>query len=98
MAVMASSPYIADASRWNHPIFSITVRYLPFGDKVIAISIIAINLLANLGQVILAVGILDVGHQLRPFAHQMHPAPAQIPRGTHFRRIHIRLWEHPATE
>src|SRR5262245_65952574 len=42
MAVMASSPYIADASRWNHPIFSITVRYLPFGDKVIAIRIMAI--------------------------------------------------------
>src|SRR4029453_14940102 len=42
MAVMASSPYIADASRWNHPSFFITVRYLPFGDKVIAIRIIAI--------------------------------------------------------
>jgi hypothetical protein len=54
--------------------------------------------LPNLGQVILAVGLLDRGQQLRPCAPQMHPPPEQIPCGAHGGRIDIRLGEHPATE
>jgi hypothetical protein len=56
------------------------------------------DLLADLGQVILASGLLDVGSQLRPFAHQMHAAPEEISRGPHLGGVHIGLGQHAATQ
>jgi hypothetical protein len=47
------------------------------------------QLLADLGQIILAIDILHMGQQLGPCAHQRHPAPAQIPRGPHGSGIDI---------
>jgi hypothetical protein len=33
------------------------------------------NILPKLGQIVLAVSLLDVGQQLRPFAHERHATP-----------------------
>ena len=52
------------------------------------------KLFPNLGQVVLAIGVLAMRQQLSPFAHEMYPAPEEVARGTHLRRIHICLWEH----
>jgi hypothetical protein len=56
------------------------------------------DLLANLGPVILAVGIVDVGSQLRPLAHQGHPSPEEIAGRPHRGGIHLGWREHPAPE
>src|SRR5882672_4819807 len=42
MAVMSLSPSTAGASHFHYPISSITVRYSPFWDKMMAIGIIVI--------------------------------------------------------
>src|SRR5215210_3681214 len=41
-------------------------------------------------QVVLAGGVLDVGDQLRAFAHQVIAPAQQIARGAHLGRIHVR--------
>jgi len=39
-----------------------------------------------------------MGQQLRPFAHQMHPAPEQITGGPHGSGIDIGLGQHTPSE
>jgi hypothetical protein len=57
------------------------------------------HLLANRGQVVLAVGLLDMGEYLGSCAHEMYPAPEEIPGGAHRRGIDVGLREHaPAQE
>jgi hypothetical protein len=56
------------------------------------------KLLADLGQVVLAVRILDVGPELGPFAREMHPAPEHVSGGTPLSRIDRGLREHAAAE
>ena len=68
----------------------------PLSDT-IAVRLIG-DLLADFGQVILASGMLDVGSQLRPCAHQMHAAPEEISRGPHLGGVHIGLGQHAATQ
>jgi hypothetical protein len=68
----------------------------PLGDAV-AVRLVG-NLLANLGQVVLTIGILDVPEQLRALAHQVHPAPEQVTGGAHRCRRDRGLRDHPAAE
>jgi hypothetical protein len=56
------------------------------------------ELFADLGQVILAVRLLDMGQQLSPFPHEMHPASEQVSRGAHLGWIDIGLRDHAAAE
>jgi hypothetical protein len=56
------------------------------------------QLLADLREVILTVGILNVGQQLGPLAHQMTAAPEQVPGGPHLRGIDVGLRQHPAAQ
>lgn len=56
------------------------------------------DLLADFGQVILASGMLDVGSQLRPVAHQMPAAPEESSRGPQRGGVHIGLGQHAATQ
>jgi hypothetical protein len=56
------------------------------------------DLLADLGQVILAVGVLDMGQQFGPFAPEIDPAPEQVPGGAHRGGIARGLGEHPTAE
>ena len=43
------------------------------------------------GQVVLAVGVLDMPKEFGPFAHEMHPASEQVSGRTHLSRVHIGL-------
>jgi hypothetical protein len=52
--------------------------------------------LPDLGEVVLAVGMLDVGEKLGAFARQMQAPPEEVPGGTHRGGIDRRLGEHPA--
>lgn len=56
------------------------------------------DLPADLGQVVLAVGVLHVGQQLRPFAHQAHPPAQQVAGGAHLRWINISQREVPTAQ
>jgi hypothetical protein len=56
------------------------------------------DVLADLGEVILAVGIVPVGSQLCAFAHQMRPPPQEVTGGAPLRWRHIGLWEHAAAQ
>jgi hypothetical protein len=56
------------------------------------------ELLADFGQLVLTVGILDMSQQGRALAHERHPTPQQVPGGPHLGRINVRLGEHPPTE
>jgi hypothetical protein len=56
------------------------------------------QLLPNLGEVLLAIGMLDVAQQLRPPPGAIHPAPQQVAGRTPLGRLDIRLREHPAPE
>jgi hypothetical protein len=56
------------------------------------------QLLADLGQVILAVRLLEMGQSLGPCAGQMHAAPEEVSRGPYSGGIDIRLGEHPAPQ
>jgi hypothetical protein len=68
----------------------------PLGDS-LAVGFLR-NLFADLGQVILAVGILDMGEQLGACAREMQAPPQEITGRTHLRRIDIRLGQHAATQ
>jgi hypothetical protein len=50
--------------------------------------------LAALGPVVLAVGVLAVSEELRPFPRERQPAPEEIPGGAHLGRIDRGLGEH----
>jgi hypothetical protein len=56
------------------------------------------NLLPDLGQVVLTVGVLDVGQALGPCAREIQAAPEQIPGGAPLGRIHLGVGAHPATQ
>jgi hypothetical protein len=53
---------------------------------------------AELGEVILAVGLLDMSSQLCALAPQVHPSAEPVAGGTHRGRVGIGLWEHAAPE
>jgi hypothetical protein len=63
----------------------------------IAIGLVS-DLLPNFGQVILAVGILDMSSELSAFAHQVDTASQQVAGGTHLSRIDIGLGEHATAQ
>jgi hypothetical protein len=67
-----------------------------FGHPV-AIGLVG-NLLADLGQIVLAIGILHMGQEFSAFAHQVGAAPQQITGGAHRSRIDIGLWEQTASQ
>ena len=56
------------------------------------------DLLANLREVVLTIGIVDVREQLCALAHEMHPPLQEIPGGSHISGIDIGLGEHAAPE
>jgi hypothetical protein len=56
------------------------------------------QLLADLRQVVLPVGILDMGQEFSPLAHEMHAAAQQVPCGPHGSGIDIGLGQHAAAE
>jgi hypothetical protein len=56
------------------------------------------NLFPDLGQVVLTVGVLDVGQERGPFPREIQAAPEQIPGGAHLGRIHLGLGAHAATQ
>ena len=56
------------------------------------------DLFADLGHVVLAVGLLDMRQELRPFARKMPPAPEEIPGGPHLGGIDVGLREHTPAE
>lgn len=49
------------------------------------------DFLADLGQVILTIGSLDMGQQGCALAHERHSTPQQVPGGTHLGGIHVGL-------
>jgi len=55
-------------------------------------------LCADLGHVVLAVGVLDLRQQLSAFPHEMYPAPEQIPGRPHCRGRDLGLGQHTATQ
>jgi hypothetical protein len=59
---------------------------------------LARELLMDLRQIVLTVGILNMCQELSPFAHEMYSAPKQVARGPHLGRIDIRLRQHPAAQ
>lgn len=52
----------------------------------------------DLGQIVLAVGVMDVGQQLGTLAHQVHAAPEQIAGRSHRSGIDIGHRKHPAAK
>ena len=52
------------------------------------------ELRADLGQIVLTVGWLDMRQQLSPVAHQMHSPPEPVARGPHVGGIDVRLRQH----
>jgi hypothetical protein len=54
--------------------------------------------LADLGQVLLRIGLLDMGQELGAFAHQVCAASKQITGRAHLGRIDIGFWKHAAAE
>ena len=56
------------------------------------------ELLADRREVVLTIGILDMGQELGPFAREMQPAPEQVSGGTPLSRIDRGLREHAAAE
>jgi len=49
------------------------------------------DLFTDVGQIVLAVGILDMSQEFGAFAHQMGAAPEQVAGGAHLSRIDISL-------
>jgi hypothetical protein len=56
------------------------------------------QLLANLGEVVLTVGVLDMGQEFRPLAHQMTTAAEQIASRPHRGRVNVGHGKHPAAQ
>jgi len=56
------------------------------------------NLLTKRGQVVLAVGVLDMGQSLGALAHQAYPAPEEITGRTHLSGRDVGLREHAPTQ
>ena len=56
------------------------------------------DLLANIGQIVLPIGLLDMRQQLSPFPHEMHPPPKQVAGGSHLRGIDVGLGQHATTQ
>ena len=56
------------------------------------------NLLADLGHVVVAIGMLPMGQECSAFAHQGGAAPAQVTGGAHLRWRDRGLREHPAPQ
>jgi hypothetical protein len=56
------------------------------------------DLFADGGQVILAIGILDMGQEFGAFVRQMHATLEQVTGGTHLGGIDISLREHTTTQ
>src|SRR5262252_9372337 len=54
------------------------------------------DFLADLREIVLAVGVLHMGQQLRAFAHQIHAAAKQVPARSHLGRIDIGHRQHTA--
>src|SRR5215475_15647676 len=53
------------------------------------------DFLADLGQIVLTVGVLHMGQQLRAFAHQVHAAAKKIPSRSHLGWIDVSHRQHP---
>jgi hypothetical protein len=56
------------------------------------------QLFADLGKMVLTLGILNVGQKFRSFPHQVAAAAQQSTGGAHLWRIHLGLGEHAASE
>jgi hypothetical protein len=56
------------------------------------------NMLPKIEQIVLAVGLLDVGQQLCPFAYERHAPPQQVPGRTHRGGIDVGLRKHAPAE
>ena len=56
------------------------------------------ELLLELGQVVLAVGVLDVGQELGAFASEVQTAPQEIPGGPHLGRVDVGLGDHATAQ
>jgi hypothetical protein len=56
------------------------------------------HLFPDLRQVVLTVGVLDVGQEFGSLPREIQAAPKQIPGGAPLGRIHIGLGEHPAAQ
>lgn len=50
------------------------------------------------GQIVLVEGVLDVGHELAPFAGEMQATAKQVPRGPHLGRVGVGLGQKTSTE
>jgi hypothetical protein len=56
------------------------------------------DLLANLGHVVLPVGLLHMRQQLGPFPHERHAPPQQVPGSTHRGGVDVGLGQHAAAQ
>ena len=56
------------------------------------------QLLLERGEVVLTVGILNVGDELGPLTHEEAPAPQQVARFPEFLRVNVGLGKHTSTE
>jgi len=56
------------------------------------------DLFADLGQIVLAVGVLNVNQQLGPFAHEVSPTAQQITSGTHLGLVDVGHRDHAAAQ
>jgi hypothetical protein len=56
------------------------------------------QLLAKLGEVVLAVGVLDVGQEFRPLAHERTTAPEQVAGRAPRRGVDVGHGDHPAAQ
>jgi hypothetical protein len=56
------------------------------------------DVLANLGEVVLALGVVDMGQEFCPLAPQRHATSHEVTGGTHGGGIDVGVWEHPSAE
>jgi hypothetical protein len=56
------------------------------------------DLRADLGEVVLAIGMLDMGQQCSALAHEVCAAPQEVTGGAPLGRIDIGLWEHATAQ
>jgi hypothetical protein len=53
------------------------------------------QLFADLRQIVLTSGVVEVGYEFGALAHERTPAPEQVPRGAHLGGVDIRLGNIP---